>query len=100
MDNCDIITLFLTKMYNDSNQNINFPNPLKLAYIIPTHKKDDTTKKENYRPVSILPSVSKIYGRNMFDQISVYIENIYLLIVHNIVYYSYDREMEKSSGQW
>ena len=74
VDNCGIITPFLTKMYNDSILNMDFPNPLKWADITPTHKKDDTTKKENYRPVSILPSVSKIYGRNMLDQISVYIE--------------------------
>ena len=64
VDNCDIITPFLTKMYNDSNLNMNFPNPLKLADTTPTHKKDDTTKKENYRPVSILPSVSKIYEKH------------------------------------
>ena len=61
-------------MYNDSNLNMNFPNPLKLADITPAHKNDDNTKKENYRPISILPSVSELYERNMFDQISVYIE--------------------------
>ena len=74
VENYDIITPFLTKMYNDSNLNMNFPDPLKLADITPTHKKDDTTNKKNYRPVSILPSVSKIYERNMFDQISGYID--------------------------
>ena len=51
-----------------------FPDPLKLADISPIYKKDDATNKENYRPVSILPSVSKIFERNMFDQISHYIE--------------------------
>ena len=61
-------------MYNDSNLNMEFPAPLKLADIKPTHKKNDTTNKENYRPVSILPSVSKLFERNMFEQISGYIE--------------------------
>ena len=72
-----VILLHLTKMYNDSNLNMNFPNLLKLEDITTTHKKDDTTKKGNYRPVSILPCASKIYERNMFDQISVYIEKYF-----------------------
>ena len=74
VENYDIISPFITKMYNDSKLNMNFPDSLKLADITPTHKKDDTTNKENYRPVSILPSVSKIFERNMFDQISGYID--------------------------
>ena len=73
-ENYDIISPFVTKIYNDSNTNLNFPDPLKQADITPTHKKGDTTNKENYRPVSILPSVSKIFERNMFDQISGYID--------------------------
>ena len=72
--NYDIISPFVTKIYNDSNTNLNFPDPLKQADITPSHKKGDTTNKENYRPVSILPSVSKIFERNMFDQISGYID--------------------------
>ena len=48
-----------------------FPNGLKLADVKPALKKDDTTKKSNYRPISILPSVSKIFERNVFNQILV-----------------------------
>ena len=73
-ENYDIISPFVTKIYNDSNTNLNFPDPLKQADTTPTHKKGDTTNKENYRPVSILPPVSKIFERNMFDQISGYID--------------------------
>ena len=61
-------------MYNDSNLKLKFPDSLKLADITPTYKKDGTTNKENYRPISILPSVSKLFERSMFDQISVYID--------------------------
>ena len=32
-----------------------------------------TPNKENYRPISILPSISKIYERIMFQQITKYI---------------------------
>ena len=47
-----------------------------MADITPVHKKDDTTKKkDSYRPVSILPVISKIFERIIFDQISSYIDS-------------------------
>ena len=73
--NCDIVSPHLTRIYNDSKSNCTFPNALKFAEIMPAHKKDDTTKKKNYRPISILPSISKIFERNIFDQISLYIDS-------------------------
>ena len=72
-ENHDIICPYLTKLYNDSKSNCTFPNTLKYAEITPAHKKDDTTKNGNYRPVSILPS--KIFERNIYDQISPYIDS-------------------------
>ena len=42
---------------------------MKMAEITPLHKKDDRKKKDNYRPVSILPSVSKILEKNMYGNI-------------------------------
>ena len=32
-----------------------FSDRLKFGGITPVHKKDETTNKENYRPVSLLP---------------------------------------------
>ena len=61
-------------MYNNSSNSSNFPNALKLADVTPAHKKEESVKRGNYRPVSILPPVSKIFERNIFDQISSYIE--------------------------
>ena len=37
--------------------------------ITPAYKKDDAADKGNYRPVSILPAVSKIFERNMYIKI-------------------------------
>ena len=52
-----------------------FPDKLKLADVTPVHKKDDATNVRNYRPVSVLPSVSKVFERLLQSQISKYIEN-------------------------
>ena len=50
-----------------------FPSKLKLADITPLHKKLETVYKKNYRPVSLLPVVSKIFERIMEKQVKSYI---------------------------
>ena len=49
-----------------------FPDKLKIAKVIPIHKKDDKTQLENYRPISILPAISKVIERVIFDQMHDY----------------------------
>ena len=49
---------------------------MKNAIITPVHKKGAKTSKDNYRPVSILSNISKIYERLLFKQISEYFEPI------------------------
>ena len=51
-----------------------FPNNLKLADVTPVFKKEDASLLKNYRPVSVLPVVSKIYERIMQKQILEYID--------------------------
>ena len=51
----------LSDMINMSfNQGV-FPNILKIANVIPTHKKDDKLNSNNYRPISLLSNISKIF---------------------------------------
>ena len=70
----DIIAGHLSSIYNNSRDDKNFPNSLKLADVTPIHKKEERTKKENYRPVSLLPVISKLFERNMYNQINTYID--------------------------
>ena len=49
-----------------------FPKKLKVAKIIPIYKKGDNRILSNYRPISILPSVSKVFERVMHDQLHEY----------------------------
>ena len=51
-----------------------FPSKLKFGDISPIHKKLQTVLKENYRPVSVLPVVSKIFERIMDKQINEYMK--------------------------
>ena len=74
----DISGQFLNNVWNDEVlQNFQFPSELKLADVIPVFKKEDPTLAKNYRPISLLPTVSKIFERIMLNQITTYI-NEYL----------------------
>ena len=53
-----------------------FPECLKTAEVIPTYKKDKPTEKTNYRPISILSNISKIYERLMHDNMSDYFNDV------------------------
>ena len=52
-----------------------FPDNLKLADITPIFKKEDSLNKENYRPVSILPHLSKVFERILYKEIDSFMEN-------------------------
>ena len=53
-----------------------FPGELKFADIKPGFKKDSPNVKRNYRPVSILSNISKIYERHLYKQLENYFESI------------------------
>ena len=56
----------LRECINDSLLKGSFPDSLKLGNITPVHKKDEPTNKENYRPVSVLPFISKNFERLIY----------------------------------
>ena len=49
-------------------ENCSFPDRLKLADITPIFKKGDATIPDDYRPISVLPVVSKLFERIMQNQ--------------------------------
>ena len=53
---------FLNFIYHNFNNVLfssKFPSSFKATYILPTHKNKDKSDIENYRPVSILPTLSR-----------------------------------------
>ena len=73
-DISDLCSPVLANIWNEEILlNKNFPENLKLADVTPIFKKKDKTFVENYRPVSVLPTVSKIFERIMQKQITDYI---------------------------
>ena len=59
-------------MINQSLLTEIYPDKLKIAKVIPLFKKDDTLLMDNYRPISLLPSISKLFEKVVSDQVSEY----------------------------
>ena len=55
------------------------PDSLKIATVIPLFKSGSLNSIDNYRPISVLPTVSKIMERVAYDQLSEYLEQQGLL---------------------
>ena len=49
-----------------------FPDELKIAKVIPLLKKDDPKLLKNYRPISLLPTISKVIEKIIFTQLLTY----------------------------
>ena len=64
---------------NSSFSSCIFPSFLKISEIIPIHKKNSVNASTNYRPISLLPTLSKIIEKIVASQINEYIVNNKLL---------------------
>ena len=64
--------LNVSQLIDHMFKNTIFSDSLKLADVKPVHKKSDTTNMGNFRPISLLPTLSKI-----FDQLNAHFEGIF-----------------------
>ena len=64
------ITLIINQMLTTGI----FPDKLKIAKVKPIFKKGDTSSFSNYRPISLLPSISKIFEKAIYDQTYSYFQ--------------------------
>ncbi|XP_054288187.1 uncharacterized protein LOC129003879 [Macrosteles quadrilineatus] len=69
----------LTNIINTSIIQATVPQAMKQALVYPKFKKGDTTLTENYRPISILPALSKYLEKIINSQIITFLENNHLL---------------------
>ena len=74
-ENSDIFGDFIFSNLNCCINTSSYPSLLKRADITAVHKKDSKSAKNNYRPVSILSNISKVYERIMFKQMPEYFES-------------------------
>ena len=59
----------LTKLMNFCIESAQWPKQWKLSNVSPVYKKEEETIKLNYRPVSVLSTISKLLERVKYDQL-------------------------------
>ena len=65
----------LTNIFNECLINGKFPDTLKRADVTPIFKKGNDNEKENYRPVSVLSTFSKLFEKLLFEQINDHMQS-------------------------
>lgn len=68
------IVVPFTYIINLSINSATVPDDFKVAKVIPLYKKGDKNYEGNYRPVSVLPTLSKIFERIAYEQVSEYMK--------------------------
>lgn len=79
IQNKETLTPVITYLVNLSLRTGCFPTALKHAIIVPIHKNGDKGVVGNYRPISILTSLSKIFEKVINKRIIEYLELNHLL---------------------
>ena len=71
----DVHLQHLTNAINHTLQTNCFPDKLKQSEVMPVYEKLHPLEKEKYRPVSLLPHVSKFFERIIYKEINAYMED-------------------------
>ena len=72
-----IISPIIASLINTSFNSGIFPDKLKLAEITPVLKSGNSQSLGDYRPISILPAISKLFEKAMAVQINSYFDKIF-----------------------
>ena len=64
----------LAFLFNTSIETSQLPDSWKVARITPIFKDGDKTEKSNYRPISVLSVISKLFEKLVFNQLYQYMK--------------------------
>ena len=68
-----VISPYLCLIFNQSLSEGKFPNDWKSARVCPIFKSGKRDECANYRPISILSAISKIFEKLVFEQVNQYL---------------------------
>ena len=79
-DGSEILSAHISNIFNLSVMLSKFPSQCKIAKIKPIFKKASKLEAVNYRPISLLPLISKVFEKCIHDQLQMYVTSF------NIIY--------------
>ena len=71
---CHIISPSIADLINKSITTGHFPNQLKIAKGFPIFKNGAKDDPSNYRPISILPTISKIFEKHVDSHLMAFLK--------------------------
>ena len=74
-----VISSSLLKIFNVSIETNTFPDAWKIARVAPIYKEGEKSEKSNYRPISVLPVISRLFEKLIYDQLYQYMNGSGLL---------------------
>ena len=63
----------LTRLFQKVGKSGEFPRSWKVARVTPVYKKKDASLPENYRPISVLPTLATTFERVLMKQLSSFL---------------------------
>ena len=76
---CPVLLLVLTKLLQKCLDRQVFPDSFKIAKVKPLFKEGNDLDPLNYRPISLLPVVGKIFERVIYNRMNQYLTKYQLL---------------------
>ena len=71
----NLFSIPISQIFNMSLESGIFPQKMKIALVIPIFKRDDNQDCNNYRPISLLPNISKLFEKIMHTRLSNFLED-------------------------
>ena len=74
-----LISPILTDLFNECLKTGTYPDCLKIAKVIALHKSGNKHDPNNFRPISLLPVINKIFEKLIYNRMNTFFEK------HNII---------------
>lgn len=78
-ENIDVLAPVIMRIINNGINEANFPEELKESIIRPIYKGENKQNYENYRPISIMNSISKLFEKYIAKKLLNYLEKFKII---------------------
>ena len=76
-ENANFFAEQITQQFNEGICSSKYTESFKLANVTPAFKHGSRNLRDNYRPISILPNIPKIFEKLVYKQLSNHFDNIF-----------------------